>query len=1095
MHSPLLHDAIETYHALVRAADQLHPAGKTLIDDDPIAPAAASTQMPSEWSCAEVDGVEGQTLHHLLRHDAHESTIRAEHTLGRSSYHFTDSTHNIHAHLVYYVEQQFTHVRLSNEHWQYTEFPVSLTSEAYTGGADDRCSVWQQWIGNYHAYRIQVIMTRPHWKDTHWVQYKGVLWDRRVKNQDSCALQVQMVHADDGIASVWQQQCDPAVNDAIKDWFWHAMYVLSGERAVLEPNIDYTCSHWHRLHEDEAELNGDDDDLHCMEVDCFDWPGWCQWIVHRNHLYVIQRTHDLHRMHTLELDACYDSELQCVEQRTCMKFHDQCVYRRIQRGPSVRKQIYDARGQHQEVIFDGEYRYMREHDEAFVHIYTRPDLWQLPEVSMLTRDQRVHPAVLPYAALLDHAPHAYILHDVALEATENMCAWSCGEVELVHVRRCQIHISRFPLLRCTPAELCANTNGLFRMRHEYIRSPHHDEDPEYPAIDNSFKHACGVDELVHHFFNRYSLHTRVRELARCIRVAQLEARFGCVNVRTLNWDILVDAPPKHRCHVVYNEFRYVNADTITPHLGTSDESLATPRLVTLQHSQYQHGIHQRGDSASDYMLPISEQYDQEAGIVDLAPLLSWYQESVSHSMDQTLVYRNNGQRLVSCLRQWFDPSSARDAVRIEVAEFVAYDDADSNCVLFHLMMRKDGNTPNLVFHYLHPRHNPTELSVSMLASLFSAPFADDRSLCDTTNTPGSMLMYLMNCSVRRSVASRHITYLFQSALAMLRTRVQDAAISLVPSFICDSYYELRQEVPTLHSYAKLILTCDRAPVAVHRTEAQGLECAPAPEHRQTVHLRRNGETGTSQGGATSSVHQTSEYYRHYHDSTVDEESRVSTSTAVQTPPQRGITWGYKLARTEQHRPCVVRLRIPAHAQVVLGERGDKYRCSHAHIEWIREVTFVYSDADTVRAVCYTHPPSSEKLCTVCHERWCNEMAYPCKHKLCSLCWSAHRESSSTCPLCRQDVERFFELKMMDNDEDFSLTHAYSCISRDDEAMRYDRYTDVHVSDFDSDITKHCANGIHYFVSEASCALYHEHFNIPEVGAALPLGADDVKEQP
>lgn len=186
--------------------------------------------------------------------------------------------------------------------------------------------------------------------------------------------------------------------------------------------------------------------------------------------------------------------------------------------------------------------------------------------------------------------------------------------------------------------------------------------------------------------------------------------------------------------------------------------------------------------------------------------------------------------------------------------------------------------------------------------------------------------------------------------------------------------------------------------------------------------------------------------------------------------------GYKAAQTMDNKMCIVKLFLPKDSKVAYDQYKDKYRTNKAIVLSIKKVYY------TKNKYYYTKDFNIE-TCPICMDAMSTHIAYPCRHKLCGNCWKAIIDIAANkgCHYCRAPVDKIEELPQnniikdkTELDVDEEITEAYSCVHTDQ--FLYKTGEQVIVTDFDPNINKVCAPGIHFHDNESDVFQWFEYMD-------------------
>ena len=214
--------------------------------------------------------------------------------------------------------------------------------------------------------------------------------------------------------------------------------------------------------------------------------------------------------------------------------------------------------------------------------------------------------------------------------------------------------------------------------------------------------------------------------------------------------------------------------------------------------------------------------------------------------------------------------------------------------------------------------------------------------------------------------------------------------------------------------------------------------------------------------------------QHKNHKSIDETNQLVVTALSQEEINAGRI-GYKAARTADNKMCIIKLFLPPDARVAWDSDKDKYRTDKVIPLTIKKAYYGKTQHF------YTRDLDIED-CPVCADAMATHIAYPCRHKLCGDCWKEIiTEGNNNCPYCRAAIEKVDELPLNrlpeNTDTDEEITEAYSCIYTD--KFVYRKNEQVIIGDFDGDLNKVCAAGIHFHDKEADVFQWFEYLDIPE----------------
>jgi len=215
---------------------------------------------------------------------------------------------------------------------------------------------------------------------------------------------------------------------------------------------------------------------------------------------------------------------------------------------------------------------------------------------------------------------------------------------------------------------------------------------------------------------------------------------------------------------------------------------------------------------------------------------------------------------------------------------------------------------------------------------------------------------------------------------------------------------------------------------------------------------------------------------------IDKNNKLTVSTTIKKEEKKKQVYGYKLASTIEGYPCVIKLEILSDCKVVSDKRGFKHRASKVKVIWIRPARVDKGHVTYLKDYTY-------EKCHVCTIKFAHSLAIPCRHKCCEECWTEIIKHDMKCPYCRQQISKIFKLdnssyKLKEEKEDNdSLDIAFSFIAGE---MAYHKNEVIEIKDFNSDMTKPCAAGIHFHLNEDDLIPWFEFLDIPAELRHAPL---------
>jgi len=214
---------------------------------------------------------------------------------------------------------------------------------------------------------------------------------------------------------------------------------------------------------------------------------------------------------------------------------------------------------------------------------------------------------------------------------------------------------------------------------------------------------------------------------------------------------------------------------------------------------------------------------------------------------------------------------------------------------------------------------------------------------------------------------------------------------------------------------------------------------------------------------------------------IDHSNRLSIKSLSTTELKNGRI-GYKAGRTKDYKMCIIKLFIPNDSKVCWDMHKDKYRTDRAIV--LNIIPIYYS-----KNKYYHQRDFVEDECPICLDAKVTHLSYPCRHKLCGDCWDIMFKigSNKNCPYCKSNIEK---VEILPNnrpiiEEDEEITEAYSCVYTTN--FVYRKNEQVTINNFDTDLGKVCAPGIHYETEEKDVFKWFEYLDIPDeiMGDSVP----------
>jgi len=215
---------------------------------------------------------------------------------------------------------------------------------------------------------------------------------------------------------------------------------------------------------------------------------------------------------------------------------------------------------------------------------------------------------------------------------------------------------------------------------------------------------------------------------------------------------------------------------------------------------------------------------------------------------------------------------------------------------------------------------------------------------------------------------------------------------------------------------------------------------------------------------------------------IDENNKLDVKLSIDHNDIINGKFGYKAAKTIDNDLCLVTLLIPKEAKNAFDPKDDKYRTNMAQVINIKPINYVKNKINPVK--------ENLSECKICYDNNDCYMAIPCKHRFCLTCWKKliSIQHNVTCPYCTQDIEQIAIIdkipEYLINEENFtSLTEAYSCVYTDD--FKYKLGEMITVDNFDSNLSKVCAPGIHYYLEIDKVFKWFEYLETEQLCTNVP----------
>lgn len=251
-------------------------------------------------------------------------------------------------------------------------------------------------------------------------------------------------------------------------------------------------------------------------------------------------------------------------------------------------------------------------------------------------------------------------------------------------------------------------------------------------------------------------------------------------------------------------------------------------------------------------------------------------------------------------------------------------------------------------------------------------------------------------------------------------------------------------------------------------------------------------TKKSEDGSLESIDQYA-YDQHHQKISkfIDHSNRLSVKSLSIKELKNG-RMGYKAGVTKDHKMCIIKLFIPNDSKVCWDMHKDKYRTDKAIV--LNIIPIYYS-----KNKYYYRRDLIEDECPICLDTQVTHISYPCRHKLCGDCWDILFKvgTNKDCPYCKSTIDKVEILpsnkpKIEDDEE---ITEAYSCVYTTN--FVYRKNEQVTINNFDPDLSKVCAPGIHYEAEEKDVFKWFEYLDIPNeiITDSVPWSALLRNEEP
>ncbi|QKF93718.1 zinc finger RING/FYVE/PHD-type protein [Fadolivirus algeromassiliense] len=210
---------------------------------------------------------------------------------------------------------------------------------------------------------------------------------------------------------------------------------------------------------------------------------------------------------------------------------------------------------------------------------------------------------------------------------------------------------------------------------------------------------------------------------------------------------------------------------------------------------------------------------------------------------------------------------------------------------------------------------------------------------------------------------------------------------------------------------------------------------------------------------------------------INESNRLTIKALSEKEMKEGRI-GYKAARTHDNKMCIIKLFLPKDAKVAWDQHKDKYRTNKAIILSIKKVYYEKKHH-------YYIKDFNLDDCGICLDAPATHIAHPCRHKLCGSCWAEliNASKNKNCPSCRGLIDKVEEVPIgklpekCDIDENEEILEAYSCVHTDQ--FVYRKNEQITIDNFDGNLKKVCAPGIHFHDNEKDVFQWFEYMNIPD----------------
>lgn len=190
--------------------------------------------------------------------------------------------------------------------------------------------------------------------------------------------------------------------------------------------------------------------------------------------------------------------------------------------------------------------------------------------------------------------------------------------------------------------------------------------------------------------------------------------------------------------------------------------------------------------------------------------------------------------------------------------------------------------------------------------------------------------------------------------------------------------------------------------------------------------------------------------------------------------------GYKAARTLDNKLCIIKLLIPGDSKIILDNFYEKYKTDTAQVLSIDQVIYNKNKFYFVKDL-------ENQDCPVCLDQPADHILYPCRHRICSTCYSQILAITNitNCHYCRANIkysENIPNIKI--NSEE--ITEALSCIHTNN--FLYKKNQIINIPDFDTNLSKICGPGIYFHDQLEDVFKWFEYLDIPvELKSEYPSG--------